>query len=111
MNTDDDLKLISREELQLRFGLQPAFVKQWMEAKPELRCPFIKHGKTVPMFHAPTFMRWLIKHHGHGDWTGWDGKSEDGGRKPEDGSRRTEGGGQMPFGLSLTGKVGRPRAF
>ena len=64
----DQFTLVSREEIQFRFGLTSATLKLWLEAAPEDRCPHIIMGKTSPMFHVPTFFKWLVAKFGQGNW-------------------------------------------
>jgi len=66
---NDEYRLVSREEVQVRFGLTPQFMKLWMEATDvKTRCPFILVGERGPMFHLPTFFAWLVRTFGQGNW-------------------------------------------
>jgi len=65
----DHFKLISREELQLRYGLTAAQLAMMMEAPAAEACPHIVLGKRGVSFHLPSFHAWFVAKFGRGVWT------------------------------------------
>ncbi len=58
--------LVSREEIQLRFGIPPAKMTAFLN-DPNSGIPAI-YFTSIPQFEVGAFLRWSIAKFGRGDW-------------------------------------------